>query len=136
MHHENKQGQISGDWGRHPDTYALLQRDGNQQRTKLTWAKTRWATLEPEEKVVVLEWVIEGQGYNVIAIELPVTDDDLDDRIAVYLTAHPWSSTRTVQKNVKGNDGRISERLKVRFDSAPGPRGATLWGPAAEDAET
>ena len=34
LHHENKAGQISGDWGRHPDTKVQLQQDGNQQRTK------------------------------------------------------------------------------------------------------
>jgi hypothetical protein len=65
LHHENKAGQISGDWGRHPDTKVALQRDGNHQRTKLDWAKTRWATLEPTEKVVLLDWVIGGQGYTV-----------------------------------------------------------------------
>ena len=59
----------SGDWGRHPDTNVLLQRDGNRQRTKLTWVKTRWATLEPDEKAVALEWVVDGQGYTVVALD-------------------------------------------------------------------
>lgn len=128
LHHENKHGQISGDWGRHPDTKALLQRDGNRQRTKLTWDKTRWATLEPDERAVLLEWVVEGQGYNVAELDAAgTTDDKLDGRIAAYLHGHPRSATAAVHRNVKGTNERITARLKARFDSTPGRGNAVLW---------
>jgi AAA domain len=130
LHHENKARQISGDWGRHPDTKVLLQRDGNHQRTKLDWNKTRWATLDPEDKTMLLEWVTETEGYNVVRLDaVGATDQELDERINEYLTKHPCSSTREVQQNVKGTNSRISDRLKAKFDSAHGPRGAILWLP-------
>jgi hypothetical protein len=128
LHHENKAGQISGDWGRHPDTKVSLQRDGNHQRTKLDWAKTRWATIDPADKMVMLEWALDTQGYTVTELDTAGTsDNELDEQIAAYLTAHPAATTRNVQANVKGADKRISARLKAQFDSTPGPRGATLW---------
>jgi putative DNA primase/helicase len=61
-HHLNKAGQVSGDWGRHPDTVVKLRRDGNAQRTILDWDKTRWATLAPEDKLQLLDWIVETQG--------------------------------------------------------------------------
>ena len=65
LHHENKAGQISGDWGRHPDTkVSTYSATATSQRTKLDWAKTRWATLEPDEKTVMLEWVAETPGLH------------------------------------------------------------------------
>ena len=130
LHHENQAGQISGDWGRHPDTKVFLQRDGSHKRTKLDWAKTRWATLEPADKTVMLEWVTETQGYTVTELATTTASDtELDEQLNAYLTAHPASSTRDVQAGVKVRNDRISARLKSKFDFAPGPRNAKLWMP-------
>ena len=90
LHHENKAGQISGDWGRHPDTKVNLQRDGNHQRTKLDWAKTRWATIDSAEKVVMLEWIAETEGYTVTELEPSV----LATANLTSSSAHIWSLTR------------------------------------------
>ena len=110
-HHENKSGQISGDWGRHPDTYALLQRDGNRQRSKLTWEKTRWATLEPAEKTAMLEWEIDTWGYRVVPLEpdgAGATDVELRERIGAYLLEHEPASTADVHRHVTGATSRIA----------------------------
>jgi hypothetical protein len=142
LHHENKAGQISGDWGRHPDTKVALARDGNHQRTKLDWAKTRWATIDPEKKMVMLEWVTDTQGYTVTDLTaVGATEDELDEGIVEYLTAHPWASTRLVQANVKGADKRIAYRLKKglegdRFDCCDGPKNSKLWNVIAPDEAT
>ncbi len=113
-----------------PTRRCSWQRDGNHQRTKLDWAKTRWATLEPEEKTVMLEWVLETQGYTVTQLDTAgASDDELDQRIDDYLTKHPASSTRQVQANVKGTNGRIKARLDAKFDVAKGPNRANLWLP-------
>jgi hypothetical protein len=139
LHHENKAGQISGDWGRHPDTKVALARDGNHQRTKLDWAKTRWATIDPEKKMVMLEWITDTQGYTVTDITAAgASDDELDAGIAEYLTAHPWAATRMVQANVTGRDKRIAHQLKQgldagKLDCADGPHGAKLWSLIARD---
>jgi AAA domain len=127
LHHENKSGQISGDWGRHPDAKVFLQRDGNKARTRLDWAKTRWAVLEP--KVAMLEWVIECQGYTVTELDtVGASDGELDERIREFLQARPASSTRAVWDAVKGTNARISKRLEDGpFDCVRGPRNAKLW---------
>jgi hypothetical protein len=129
LHHENKAGQISGDWGRHPDTKVQLQRDGNRQRTKLVWEKTRWATLTREQRACMLEWVIDGQGYTVVPLDtVGASDVELEQRLVDYLTEHPLSATRKVWASVKGKNERISKLLDgPRFDCVPGRGTAKLW---------
>jgi hypothetical protein len=139
LHHENKAGQISGDWGRHPDTKVQLQADGKQPRTKLVWEKTRWATLPTDDqpKACLLEWVVETQGYTVTDLEaVGASESELESRIAAYLEAHPWSSTNSVWENVKGTNSRIRKLLDGdRFDCVKGPRGAILWNLASDRVE-
>ena len=132
LHHENKAGQISGDWGRHPDTKVQLQQDGNNPRTKLDWAKTRWATLSQETtpaKVSMLEWIIETQGYSVTQLDtVGASDAEIEERVATYLAEHPLSSTTKVETDVEGTATRIRKVLeRSRFDSVKGKRGAKLW---------
>jgi AAA domain len=138
LHHENKSGQISGDWGRHPDTKALLQPDGNRQRTKLTWEKTRWATLEPEQRAVMLDWVVETQGYAVTPLDtVGASDELLVERLVGYLSEHPATATTHVCAAVEGTDSRLSKLLKERpeFDSCAGRNNAVLWTLASGSAE-
>jgi hypothetical protein len=140
IHHENKAGQISGDWGRHPDTKVLLQKDGNAQRTKLTWEKTRWATLAPEEKAVMLEWITETEGYSVtpLATTESVSDDVLAQRIVSFLIDHPAApSTRELESGVKGTAKEIRRLLNERseFDWFPGQGRAKHWMLAASASE-
>jgi hypothetical protein len=140
LHHENKAGQISGDWGRHPDTKVQLQADGNRPRTKLVWEKTRWATLPSDErpKAVMLEWVVETKGYRVVELDTAgASNEELEQRIVDHLSEHPLSSTRNVQENVKGTNSRISDLLRTspRFDSIAGPNNATLWLISSETAD-
>jgi hypothetical protein len=136
LHHENKAGQISGDWGRHPDTKVLLQADGNRSRTKLTWEKTRWATLPAEgrPKACMLEWIVETKGYNVVELDtVSVSDEELTARLDAFLVEHPWSSTTTIERDVQGNAERLRKLLdSPRYDTAKGPRGAKLWNLAAD----
>jgi hypothetical protein len=130
LHHENKAGQISGDWGRHPDTKVALQRDGNRQRTKLDWNKTRWAPLlPPEGKLVMLEWILEAGSYTVTEITPGggASDGELEQAIRDYLTDNSLAPTRSVWAEVKGSKDRISAALERRFDCVPGKRGAKLW---------
>lgn len=131
LHHENKAGQISGDWGRHPDTKAQVQADGNQPRTKLVWEKTRWATLptDTQPKALMLEWVADTKGYTIVELDTAgATDDELEQRIRNYLDEHPLATTNDVTGNVKGTNKRISELLKNgQFDCVDGPRGAKQW---------
>jgi hypothetical protein len=138
LHHLNKAGDISGDWGRHPDTRVLLEADGNRQRTKLTWRNTRWATLAPEERAVMLDWQVATEAYEVTPLDtVGATDEQLIEEITAYLAEHPASATKRVCDAIKGTDSRITGLLKTRaeFDCCDGPRGAKLWMLAATSAE-
>jgi hypothetical protein len=132
LHHENKSGAISGDWGRHPDAKVQLQADGNRPRTKLIWEKTRWATLPSDEqpKACILEWITDTKGYTVVETDsVGASDSELEQRIADFLTEHPWSSTRAVWDGVSGTNERIRKLLDGdRFDCVGGPRNSILWG--------
>ena len=136
-HHQNKAGQVSGDWERHPDTNVFLKRDGNRQRTKLDWSKTRWATLDPEEKVVMLEWTTASWGYTVTKLDAGTpSDEEQIDRLNEWITAHPERSTTEVLANVEGKDARKRRLLKAHFDHLNGKRGAALWLPRSADPES
>jgi hypothetical protein len=132
LHHRNKAAQVSGDWGRHPDTMALLEPDGNRQRTKLTWEKTRWATLGTEERPrsLMLDWETATESYTVSALDtVGASDEELVGRLVAYLEEHPATSTRRVVESVKGTNAKLQRLLEEReeFDHTEGPRGAKLW---------
>lgn len=138
-HHVNKAGEISGDWGRHPDTKVLLQEDGNRQRTRLTWQKLRWAPgLEPAKRSLMLDWIIETEGYTVTPLDtVGASDDLLVERLVAYLDEHPATATEAVLKNVEGSDSRLTELLNQRpeFDFCKGPKNAKLRTLTSRSAE-
>jgi AAA domain len=145
IHHENKSGQVSGDWLRHPDTVIELEQDGDQPRTKLSWVKTRWATTpsETRPKKQLLGWLTEHKGYEVLDASLggnTVSDADLQARLDEFLSSHPRSSTQAVYNGVTGDNARLKRLLEAGAGARthvvePGSHGAKLWS-VASDAET
>jgi hypothetical protein len=77
----------------------------------------------------MLEWVVETQGYTVVELDaVGASDSELEQRIADYLTEHPYSSTTTVETEVQGTASRIRKLLEgARFDNVNGKRGAKMW---------
>ncbi len=75
-HHSNKSGMLSGDWGRHPDTVILLEKDGKAPATKFTLHKARPA--DPTELGVpcLLDWTIETLGYTRRELSAPTSFDE------------------------------------------------------------
>jgi AAA domain len=140
LHHENKVGQVSGDWNRQPDTLIALARDGDNQATKLSWEKVRWTRQAPEgwRKKWLLEWETEHKGYTVLEVDLRgVSDTELEERIADFLSANPQSSKKTIENNVSGNSERIRMLLDAGVDAGryvreKGFRGAQLHSLAAD----
>lgn len=140
LHHENKLGQVSGDWARQPDTVISLEQDGDAPRSKLTWEKVRWTGTPPEgwRKKILLDWEPEHKGYTLLDIDLTgVTDSQLLSRIDTYLEEHPWSSGTTITGAVKGNGRRQRELLKEgaktgHYQTETGSRRAILYALAQE----
>jgi hypothetical protein len=91
----------------------------------------RWATLpiNDQPKSCLLEWVVETQGYTVTELDtVGASDSELEERVADFLAERPYSSTTTVETEVKGTASRIRKVLEgPRFDSVAGKRGAKNW---------
>jgi AAA domain len=140
LHHENKLGQVSGDWNRQPDTLVSLAQDGDEQRTKLTWAKTRWANRMPEgwRKKQLLEWIVEHKGFKVLDVDLRgASDEEIKAEIEAFLGAHPRSPKQAILDNVAGRAERVRALLDAGveariYDLEQGPRGAKLHSLASE----
>lgn len=117
IHHFNRGGhrdilhRLSGAWDRHADTIIGVEREGTR-RTKLTWAKTRWAT-PPEDKATILEWHVPTRGFTVIETEQAEQLDDstYEQRILDHLRDHAWITTDELHNDVQG---RASEVRKAR----------------------
>ncbi len=75
-HHSNKAGMLSGDWGRHPDTVILLEKDGKNPSTKYTLHKARPA--DPTELGVpcLLDWVTDKLGYTRRELNIAASFDE------------------------------------------------------------
>lgn len=63
VHHENKQGDVSGAWERVPDTLVHIQAQGNGH-TRLVWRKARWSS-ENHGKAIDLVW-IDGRSFETV----------------------------------------------------------------------
>jgi hypothetical protein len=92
-------------------------------------------------KVVMLEWIVETQGYTVTELDsVGACDGELESRISGFLAEHPWSSTRSVYDGVKGTQSRIRKLLDGhRFECVSRARGSILWNLSSDrvgDADT
>jgi AAA domain len=144
LHHENKLGQVSGDWNRQPDTLISLARDGDEQATKLSWEKIRWTNQTPDgwRKKWLLEWVTEHKGYNVLDVDLRgASDDEIRAGIDAFLAEHPLSSKTAIADAVHGTAKRVRVFLEEgvengRYDVVDGPRGSKLHSLASDPVAT
>ena len=105
VHHENKQGDVSGAWQGRTDTLAHVQAQGNGA-TRLYWRKVRWgSTLH--ETVWKLLWR-DGEGFELD--DTPeLTDDDVAASILTAVREHPGASMRTVAEHARGRGTRQRE---------------------------
>lgn len=145
---------ISGAWGGHPDAVLLVAQDGTK-RSRIQWVKMRWATPGGQEwlpaEAVHLAWEVEQRGYTKVAAAAGVTDEELGNRLGLYLEDNPESSTTAVKEGVKGDNARISGLLKTlsttgqivstgtparpKWKLAPGTTPASLRLALTEDTE-
>ena len=114
-HHSNKNGMVSGDWARHPDTVIHLEKDGKRPATLLTLEKARPA--DPEEIGVpqILEWNTETLGYTCVRPENAqrVSDNEILESVLDQLLklTEPIGMTN-LQLLVGGDTKRVSHVTK------------------------
>jgi hypothetical protein len=123
-HHANKNGMVSGDWARHPDTVIRLEKDGKNPATKFTLEKARPADPNELGVPVLLEWISESLGYRRVALDTPehLSDDDLLERIRDAVTEASTTSAGHIsltdlKQHVKGDSKRISRLARAELDA-------------------
>lgn len=101
---------LSGAWDRDADTIIGLALDGTR-RTKLTWAKLRYAT-PPEDKAQLLEWDVDTRGFQPIATDPKAVGDANRERILEQVRAgHRVAST--IADNIGLTKKTVLEHLKA-----------------------
>jgi AAA domain len=107
IHHENKQGQVSGGWGRFGDTHLHLTAQGNG-RARIFWAKAKWAS-SLHKTTSQLAWA-DGETFTVEA-KPELTEETMLDALVEAVRANPgasWTKIRDSRnpdgtKRVRGN---------------------------------
>jgi hypothetical protein len=98
IHHENVRGQISGAWGRVPDTQIRLVGTGNGS-ARLVWDKTR-----DSETLHKTSWKLKwapGQSFELD--DTPdVTEDEIVESVIAAVLANPGASWNVIDKATKG----------------------------------
>lgn len=133
-HHSNKNGMVSGDWARHPDTVIRIEKDGKRPATKITLEKARPA--DPAELGVpqLLEWETDTLSYRRVSLNtIKVTDEELAERIHAALEQAGQPMTKTaLRAAVEGNKDRVSAVIDAELragriiDDTPEKRSSLL----------
>jgi excisionase family DNA binding protein len=119
VHHYNRAPmrdvllRLSGAWDRDADTIIGLAREGQERKTKRTWAKIRWAfDGGPEEVTEVLAWDVESMGFRPVEAKAAAAPEEVRRRTLAWLVEHPsWHSKSAVRKGVTGEDQLVDEAL-------------------------
>jgi putative DNA primase/helicase len=102
IHHENKQGHVSGAWEGATDTLAHVQARGNGH-TAVVWRKVRWAS-ELHGKTWKLDWR-DGERYE--RDETPETaDEDIAEQLLNLVRESPGGSWNAYEDKLGGRAGR------------------------------
>jgi hypothetical protein len=124
VHHENKAGGVSGGWGRYGDTHLHVTAQGNG-RTRIRWAKARWASSLHKTSTQLL-WA-DGETFT-IEDKPEITEDTMRQSLLDAVRDHPglsWSKLKELKNDgvplVRGNatelkhlrDALIADRLLV-----------------------
>jgi hypothetical protein len=118
-HHSNKNGMVSGDWTRHPDTVVHVEKEPKRPATRYTLEKARPA--DPEEIGIpcILEWITESKGYKLVELDQreKVSDEELLERIYQAITDQPGITMTDLRQAVQGDDNRIGELVKTEIQA-------------------
>jgi hypothetical protein len=118
-HHSNRNGMVSGDWSRHPDTVIRLEKVAKQPQTKFTLEKARPADPAELDITQILEWVLETKSYRRLAIERheKVSDAEILARIYTVIADEPEISMTDLQTLAKGDTKRVARLVKDEIEA-------------------
>ena len=132
LHHENKAGQISGDWGRHPDTKvsAAGRRQPAAHQARLGRRPAGRPSQPPTDRSRrCSNGSIETQGYNVIELDtVGASDSELEQRVDDFLIrASRFVDDDRRDRSEGHGEPHPEAPRQPRFDYVLGKRGAELW---------
>ena len=126
VHHENKQGDVSGAWERVPDTLVHVQAQGNGH-TRLIWRKARWSS-ENHGKGIELVWA-DGRSFTVR--DEPERDPWQEMEVA-FRHANGWRTAKEAGKLIHLTEAQAKKVLAdlvrrgvFEFEKGPHGRSAT-----------
>jgi hypothetical protein len=130
-HHENQSGQMSGAWGRWPDTVAHVQAQGHGA-LRIFWHKVRNAS-SLHKTTTKLVWA--DGGTFAIDERQPATEDRVREAVLAYVLANGGTAWGRVMEAVPGNDTQkraVRDALLAQgviFDAGGARGGMALWRP-------
>ena len=111
-HHENRAGQMSGAWGRLPETVVHVQPQGNGA-LRIFWHKVRNAG-ELHKTTTRLAWA-EGMTFELVDEPPPRPERTWDD-IAAFVLEHGGTAWRPVEQTVPGNGDYLRQRREQMLE--------------------
>ena len=113
-HHSNKNGMVSGDWGRHVDTLIHIEKDGKRPATKFTLEKARPASPDELQVPQLLEWETASLGYRRVAIDTgSINDTDLLQRIYQLVDEAGQITISDLRRHGGHNKDRVGNLAKA-----------------------
>jgi hypothetical protein len=104
VHHENKQGDVSGAWERLPDTLVHVSAQGNG-RTRVHWRKVRWSSRLHNTSVNLL-W--DNGGFTFEEARVRDLQTELLD---AYQKHDVWRTAREASGLIGANQDKVRETL-------------------------
>jgi hypothetical protein len=105
VHHENKQGDVSGAWERVPDTLCHVQARGNGHTT-LHWRKARWSS-EKHGTSVDLVWT-EGRSFETVEKE---DRDPWVEMLEAFRKDDEWRTAKEAGKLIEVREKQAKQVL-------------------------
>lgn len=123
VHHENKQGDVSGAWERVPDTLCHIQAAGNGH-TRLVWRKARWSS-ENHGKSIELIWT-SGRSFEV---KDEPERDPWAEMLEAFRKDDKWRTVKESAKLISISEGdakkvlaELVRRGEMRYELGPSGR--------------
>ena len=134
VHHENKQGDVSGAWERVPDTLVHVSAQGNG-RTRVNWRKVRWSSRLHNTSINLL-W--DDGGFTID--EARIRDLHLE-LVEAFENDDRWRTAREAAGLIGANQDKVRDALinlvennRMRFEIGPAGRkpNAKCWRLASD----
>ncbi len=121
LHHENKGQDISGAWGRWPDTTFRFRLDG-RERTRVWIRKARHSS-RAHGANLTLKWLPDTYGFQIVESDL---DDSAGERAQGEVEALDWIVAYVTEHHAANGSGVARGKAETAYHEAHDGRGRNL----------